>query len=287
MKKFNFIYGAVAAVALTFASCNLNDHPKFDDADAFIAFSKTSLSVNEFGDSIDVPVMLTSLAGLEGTATIEVDSTSTAVEGVHFSFAGEKSVSFTKDAPIQNLKLNIIDNDEFAGDVNIVLNITSATGANVGGVSKCTITIADDEHPLKPILGTYKAYAYTGRGEFDYEVTLAMDPSDVQMVWIYDLEPYFGSYGYSSANGYNMFYGIVNDDLTQITIPAKQKLCPGHSSYGNIEMVLYDAEAGTVAEGDIIVEIKDGGKVLDFVTPWGVYEDGWWNMSIVTTLTKQ
>jgi PBP1b-binding outer membrane lipoprotein LpoB len=39
MKKFNFIYGAVAAVALIFASCS-NEQPKFDDADAFVAFTK-------------------------------------------------------------------------------------------------------------------------------------------------------------------------------------------------------------------------------------------------------
>lgn len=282
MKKFNFIYGAVAASMMLFASCS-NDQPKFDDADAFVAFTKSTVSVNEYDGSVDVPVLLTSLAGLNGTATIEVDTeASTAVEGTHFSFAGEKTLTFSKEAPTQYLKLNIIDNDEFGGDKKIVLKITSADGANLGNAKTCTVNIADDEHPLKPILGTYNAYGDTGRGEYTYEVTLAMDPDDVQKVWIYDIEPYFAGYGYIAANGYQQFYGIVNDDLTQINIPAKQKL-----GYSDVEIVRIDPETGDVLDGDIIVSIQDGGNTLVFETPWGPYEDGWWNYSFTTILTKQ
>ena len=282
MKKFNFIYGAVAASMMFFASCS-NDYPTFDDADAFVAFSSTTLSVDEFGGSIDVPVLLTSLGGLQGTATIEVDTeNSTAEEGVHFSFAGDKTLNFTKDAPTQNLTLNIIDNDYFGGDKKIVLKITSATGVNLGASITCTVTIADDEHPLKPILGTYNAYAYTGRGEYNYEVTLVMDETDVQKVWICNLEPYFAGYGYIASRGYNMFYGIVNDDLTQITIPAKQKL-----GYDDVQLLAIDFTDYSIADSDIFVDIKDGGKVLEFVTTWGVEEDGWWNYARTTILTKQ
>lgn len=283
MKKFNYIIGALVAGAMAFTSCNLNNSPKFNDADAFIAFTKTTMSVTENGESIDVPLLLTSLAGLEGTAVVEIDTAkSTAKEGVHFSLEGA-NVSFTKDAPNQAVKLNIIDNEVFGGDVKVVLNITSTTGVNLGAVNTCTVTISDDEHPLKPILGNYSAYSYTGRGEYTYTVSLAMDPSDVQLVWINDIEPYFGSYGYIAANGYNQFYGIVNEDLTQITIPAKQKL-----GYENTEIVVCDINNQTVVEGeDIIIEIKEGGKVLEFVTPWGIYDDGWWNIAIETILTKQ
>ena len=281
MKKFNFIYGAAVASIMLFASCS-NDQPEFNDADAFIAFTNTSLSVDEFGGSIDVPVLLTSLAGLEGTAVIEVDSTSTAKEGVHFTLPESNTITFTKDAPTQNFNIQIIDNDEFGGDKKIVLKITAVTGVNMGAVSTCVVTIADNEHPLKPILGKYNAYADTGRGEYNYEVLLTMDESDVQKVWICDIEPYFASYGYVHTYGENMFYGIVNEDLTQITIPAKQKL-----GYENVEMVLIDVNSGNVIDGDIIVSIKEGGKILEFETPWGVYDEGWWNYSFVTTLTKQ
>ena len=85
MKKFNFIYGAVAAVALIFASCS-NEQPKFDDADAFVAFTKSTVSIDEIGGSVEVPVLLTSLGGLEevegvsvGTVGISVDPSSTTI----------------------------------------------------------------------------------------------------------------------------------------------------------------------------------------------------------------
>ena len=283
MKKFNYIIGALVAGAMAFTSCNLNNSPKFNDADAFIAFTKTTMDVTENGGSLDVPLLLTSLAGLEGTAVVEVDTVkSTAKEGVHFTIEGS-SVSFTKEAPTQQVKLNIIDNEVFGGDVKVVLAITSTTGVNLGAVNTCTVTISDDEHPLKPILGNYNAYSYTGLGEYTYSVSLTMDPSDVQLVWINDIEPYFGSYGYLASKGYNKFYGIVNEDLTQITIPAKQKL-----GYENTEIVACDIQSQTVLEGeDIIIEIKDGGKILEFVTPWGIYDEGWWNIAIETILTKQ
>ena len=221
MKKFNYIIGALVAGAMAFTSCNLNNTPKFNDADAFIAFTKTTMSVTENGESIDVPLLLTSLAGLEGTAVVEIDTAkSTAKEGVHFSLEAA-NVSFTKEAPNQAVKLNIIDNEVFGGDVKVVLNITSTTGVNLGAVNTCTVTISDDEHPLKPILGNYSAYSYTGRGEYTYTVNLAMDPSDVQLVWINDIEPYFGSYGYIAANGYTS--GIISalDKFAEtVTLPA-------------------------------------------------------------------
>lgn len=282
MKKFNFIYGALVAGAMLFASCNPNDYPKFDDADAFVAFTKTSLSVNEFGESIEVPILLSSLAGLEGTATVEVDSASTAVEGVHYTFASEKTVTFTGEAPTQNIKLNIIDNDVFGGDVKIVLNIVSVEGANMGKTNSCTVTIVDDEHPLKPILGAYSAYAYTGRGEYTYDVTLEADESDISVVWICDLEPYFAANGIIAAKGMNIFKGIVNDDMTEIRVPAKQKL-----GYDDTKIVLIDPNTGSIPEGDIYISIKEGGKILEFITPWGIDEDGWWNYSFETILTKK
>lgn len=283
MKKFNFIYGALAAVVIFFTSCNPNDYPEFDDADAFVAFTSTTLSVDETGGSIEVPVLLTSLAGLEGTATIEVvDSLTTAEEGTHYTIEGSKTLNFTKDAPTQKLTVKVVDNAEFTGDVKLALNITTATGANLGKATTCTITIVDDEHPLKPILGTYSTYADTGRGEYTYDVTVEPDENDLTVVWFCNLEPYFAANGYTSARGTNMFYGIVNEDMTQIRIPAKQKL-----GYENVELVLIDPNTGAVLEGDIYVSIQDGGNTMVFETPWGPYDEGWWNYSFTTILTKK
>lgn len=281
MKKSNILYGAVAASMMFFASCS-NDYPTFDDADAFVAFTNTSMSVDEFGESLEVPVLLTSLAGLNGSVTIEVDAeNSTAVEGVHYTFAGEKTLNFTGEAPTQYLKLNIIDNGEFGGDKKLVLNLVDANGANLGASTTCSITIADDEHPLQDVLGTYKAvgksYWY---GETEWTVYLTKDDTDVSKVWIYPFVP----------NGTNKYiYGIVNEDHTELKIPISQTVAV--TSYGDCTLEGFygpDGKEDILTGGYVTLTIDNG--VMTTTDWFGTYipsEDSWYNIMVGATLTKQ
>lgn len=253
MKKFNFIYGALVAGAMLFTSCDLNDYPKFDDADAFIAFESTDLSVDETGDSINVPVLLTSLAGLEGTATIEVDSASTAVEGVHYQILGSKTLNFTKEASTQNLTVKVVDNTEFTGDVKLVLNIVNVTGVNAGMHTTCTVTIVDDEHPLQSILGTYKnSFLSNYDGPSESVLTLTKDEKDVHTVWINPIV--------AAVNG-RAVYGIVNDDMTEIAIPINQAI--GSNSTYDVVFEGFDAEGESLPTGShVIAKIKEDGSIV-------------------------
>ena len=61
MKIFKLTYGLMAASMLSLASCNLNEYPEFDNADAFVAVQQTSASIAENGETLSIPVMLTSL----------------------------------------------------------------------------------------------------------------------------------------------------------------------------------------------------------------------------------
>lgn len=284
MKKFNFIYGALAAVVIFFTSCNPNDYPEFDDADAFVAFTSTSLSVDEFGESLEVPMLLSSLAGLDGTATVEVDAeATTAVEGVHYTFSSEKTVSFTGEAPQQSLKLNIIDNNEFGGDVKLVLKIVSATGVNLGKATTCTITIADNEHPLQLILGSFTAKAYSYfNGDSEWTLQIVKDDSDISKVWIYPLV----------LNGTgNEVYGIVNEDLTEMKIPIAQTIAVS-SSYGDISLEGFygpDGEEGIPTGGYITFAIDENGNMT--TTDWfGSYiptQGAWYNIFVGATFLKK
>ena len=47
MKRIKSIYGLLAAGALLFASCNINEEPTFDDKDAFVAFTNATMSIGE------------------------------------------------------------------------------------------------------------------------------------------------------------------------------------------------------------------------------------------------
>ena len=80
MKINKLAFGLLAATMMAFSSCS-NDYPTFDDADAFVAMTSSSAFVAETGDSLVVPVMLTSLSGLEKTVefTLTPDSVSGAV----------------------------------------------------------------------------------------------------------------------------------------------------------------------------------------------------------------
>ena len=260
MKKFNFIYGAVAAVALIFASCS-NEQPKFDDADAFVAFTKSAVSIDEIGGSVEVPVLLTSLGGLEevegvsvGTVGISVDPSSTAVKGVHYEIEGTGNLSFTKDAPTQTIKVKILDNDKFTGDVKLVLTFNNVIGKfSEGKNNTCTITIVDDEHPLGFLLGSYACQGESNfGGTVEDVITIVKDEKDINTVWIGNMVP-----GGTSKQ----VYGIVNEDRTEIKIPVGQTIATS-SSYPSILL-----HGFAYPEYD---EIETGGNITAHI----VEEDG-------------
>lgn len=289
MKKFNYILGALVAGAMTFTSCDLNNSPKFNDADAFVAFTKTTISAEETSGSVEVPVLLTSLAGLEGKAVIEVDTASTAVEGVHYIIEGETSVAFTKETPTQKLKVKIVDNTEFTGDVKLVLNITSVEGVNLGKNTACTITIVDDEHPLGYLLGDYKLQSESNfGGAVEDIVTLYKDENDINTVWIGNMVP-----GGTSEK----VYGIVNEDKTIISIPVDQTIAKS-STYPTILLHGFYGEDGTAIptggtidaeiieeDGQIYIVIRDiyGSHVFDA----NGAELGWFELLLGSVWTKQ
>ena len=124
MKIFKLTYGLMAAGALMLASCNLNEYPEFDDANAFVAIQQSSASISESGGAVEIPVMLTSLSGISGSVdfTITPDEAAGAVEGVQYRLENaSKTLTFTKDAPTQYIKIVPIDNDSFSGDTKFTI----------------------------------------------------------------------------------------------------------------------------------------------------------------------
>ena len=277
MKILRFTYGLLAAAALSMASCNVNDMPEFDDADAFLAFTSSSAKVSETAGSIQIPVMLTSRAGLSGTVTIEVDAEkSTATEGKDFTI-DNKTLTFDAANPVQKFTVSVKDNDEFTGNRTVKLKLTN-TSLNLGAAKECTLTIEDDEHPLAFILGTYHASAdsyFSSRGHYDWDITVARDDDDINKVWIGNLDPFFLANGFMAPEE-NNFYGFVSDDKTQILVPVDQEV--GYKTEVLAGFDNPDPDEGSVLEtgSNIIVEIKDGGAKLVIPNAWGI--TGWYNL---------
>lgn len=291
MKIFKLSYGLVAATLLL-ASCDINKYPEFDDANAFVAFQSSTAAVGEEDGSVEIPVLLTSKSGMSATAEIEVvaDETGTgAVEGTHFTIEN-KTLSFSGlDGAIQKIKINVIDNDVFGGNKSFTIRLKEDGSVNLGAAKTCKVTIQDDEHPLAFILGTYGASAdsyFSSRGHFDWDITISRDESDITKVWIGDLDPYFASNGYNAANNYNIFYGIVNEERTQILIPVGQKL--GYDDTALAAFVAEDPDVDETEADNVIIDIKDNGQTLVITNAWGIYDDGWWNLfRAPITLTKK
>lgn len=229
MKIFKIAYGLMAAATFSLASCSLNDNPKFSDADAFIAIQQSTAAVSETGEKLEIPVQLSSLAGLQGTVdfVITPDSAAGAVEGKHYTIANaSRTLTFSKDAPLQNIVINVIDNEVFEGDVKFTIELTNPQGANLGASKTCLVTLEDNEHPLAFILGsaTAKGTSYYD-GEIEWEIRLEKDAEDISKVWIYGLIP-----GSKTA-----VYGTVNDEKTELHIPLGQE-CVKSSSYALIKL---------------------------------------------------
>lgn len=283
MKKFKLIYALIAGTLLL-ASCS-NELPAFDDKDAFVAFTASEMQVSEDGGELDIPVLLTSLSGTEATVDFEILSEeSTAIEGTHFSVEGTKSVSFTKDAPLQTIKLKIIDDDVFGGNVKLIIALKNPHGVNLGASKECLVTIEDNEHPLSIILGTYHTSAdsyFDSRGSFDWNVTISRDETDLSKIWISNLEPYFASNGYVAPKA-NYFYGVVNSEKTEIRVPVRQAI--GYKDEG-VDVVLAGFSGVDPDESDeldaganIIISILENGQKLRIENAYGAVSEGWWNL---------
>lgn len=296
----NISLGLVALAAMAFSSCS-NDLPKFNDADAFVAFTSTSaVSVNEDKGTLEIPVLLSSLNGKEGTVDFEFepDATSPAKEGVNFSVANEsKTLTFTKDANTQKIKLNIVNlADNFTGDLRFTIKLKNAQGVNLGADNSLTVTICDLDHPLSFMLGTYTAVGNSYfNGTQEWTVKISKDDSDVSKVWITNMVP-----GGSSAS--SPVYGTVNADKTEIHIPVGQATATS-STYPHICLEGYRGEEGEEDIDDYLVGTistdANGNAIITFANDWfgaHVYSDdakatpaGWYNLiesGTVMTLNK-
>ena len=255
MKKMKSIYALVAGTLLL-ASCADNEHPKFNDADAFAAFTKSSMSVNENVESgeLKIPVLFTSLAGLNKSVDFEIVD-GTAAQGVNFEVTNaSNTLSFTKEAPEQYITIKVNDNDTFGGDISFTINLKETGDTNLGASKTCSVTIIDDEHPLAFMLGNYSGNAESFyNGPTVWDLTLEKDPDDVSVVWISNMVP---------GGSLVPIYGVVNDEKTEIRIPVCQSLGV-HSSYGDITLDCYDATGDEYIEkgGNVIGTIDANGTI--------------------------
>lgn len=258
MKINKLTYGLLAATMFSFVSCDINEYPKFDNANAFVAIQQTSASISETGEELSIPVMLTSLGGMNGSVDFEItpDEQKGAVEGTHYTILNDsKTLNFTADAATQYIKFKIIDNDVFGGDVKMTITLKNAQGVQLGASKTCVVTIEDNEHPLAFILGTMTAIGYdyfSDGAEEEWTATFEKDPADLTKVWIYNI----------CSGGCSLpVYGIVNEEKTEIRIPVGQATA-NTSSHDVILEGFRDNGETDIENGDCIIgKISEDGTI--------------------------
>ena len=164
IKKYNIYLLAISIGILSF-SCNVNEPILIPGDIAYVAFSKSELAVRENKQSLSVELYLTALSTdyAEFTLKSSIEGISSpAIEGVDFNLPPQSKVVFENGMGYQTISLEIIDNNVKDGLKQFWLEIESGTpGYDIGidGRNKVLISIQDDEHPLKFILGTYEIEA--------------------------------------------------------------------------------------------------------------------------------
>lgn len=287
---FKIMAGAAAFTAL--ASCNLNDCPTFNDADAFVAFDKTGIIVDETVGTVRIPVTIASVAPVKTNVTYEVVDV-TAKAGENYSLADESAVlAFDGKVRTQEIVINITNKEgEYTGDLSFTINILSGGKTlNLGANSSCTVKISDLDHPLAAILGDYTAsgFNYFDGAQESWTLTMYKDDADISVVWIDGIISSFSGY-YPSADF--RVYGNVSADKTTITLPLGQVLktqASGNtlslwgfngssvSSSGNLEFVL---ENGAWV-------LKDVGYGIGYKTDSGVSLYGLYNPNSISWTKK-
>lgn len=242
MKKYQIILAS--AVAILAVSCKgLNEAPKFNPADSFAAFDKTTMAATEEAGRVSIPVTIASIDPIATTVTYTVDTeNSTAVEGTHFNLVDPSAVlTFANDARTAYIELDLLPirgDAGYTGDKVIVLQLTGSNDVNLGSSSVCKFTINDLDHPLSAILGEYTLTD----GSTTKTITIEKDAKDVTVVHFPDIMS-----GVSSWLGPDYPFDIigqVSKDMSTIVIPLP--VDTGYKYSNGESLMIYQGNASTV-----------------------------------------
>lgn len=264
---YKFLAGAVALTAV-FSCSKLNDYPVFEDKESFAAFDIISMTVNEDAGTINIPVTIGSVDPKQVAVAYEVTD-GTAKAGEDFSLADASAVlAFDGETRTMNIEINIVEfAGEYTGDKTFSVSLVSAGGLKLGKNSTCSVKIADLDHPLAAILGSYTASCKSYNGaDLTWTLNFEKDPSDVTVVWV-DAPVYWASQ-YASWGDYSV-YGNVSEDMKTITFPCGQT-CGALSD----SPAWFDTETdvftlGTWAPG---ISLDDSGVITMTMTEDGVWK---------------
>jgi hypothetical protein len=126
-----------------------------------------------------------------------------------------------------------------------------------GGYSYCKVTIIDNDHPLKSILGEYTA---TDADGVSWTLTLAADPDNWYTAFIDGIVPTFAG-SYVGQGNRHYVPATVSEDLSRISVTYGYKLA---DPYNDHDILIYGYDGSYVySSGTAAFEKTDTGYKLD------------------------
>ena len=111
-----------------------------------VEFDGGFASVSEDGTSIELTVNISEAPMVEGTVDVVLVSGGTALEGVHFDFASDVTLTFPMGSTdSQTLSIPITDNAEDGSDLFFVLELDNDSNLDVGDQDVFSVYILDDD----------------------------------------------------------------------------------------------------------------------------------------------
>jgi hypothetical protein len=250
MKKiFNKAVYLVLAI-FVFSACS-KDIELFEASDSFVAFRSASFKVSE-KDSLQIPVVVGALKGSEAvTVTYQVTS-GTAVRDSIFTIATDSSLVYTDGFGTQYIVVKPIDDDVFTGNRSFTIKLlTNSANYPFGAIDRATVTIVDDEHPLKLVLGAYVFAGLDAWGDpFSANITTSPVDGDLTMISF----PLDALIGYGAPPEALVLASV---DLVANTFKIKTGQSYPTFGYGPCMINGYDADGNDLVEGDYVTGTID------------------------------
>jgi hypothetical protein len=283
MKKYILKLGIIL-VTLVFVTGCQDEYPiMFDSGTSVIGFEKSSLILTENGAGGSVNLYLGAAEGVAATDVVLQVSVegiaNPAVEGTDFTLSS-KSVSVS--GGVTAVTITPIDNSVFQGNKQFKLLIASnSKNYSISAQSSVTVTITDDEHPLKTWIGSYTvaAVSYGKPGEWDEEwnVTTSAHPTDLTKLVVKGI----GTATPSSSD----WIGVINTTDMTITFSPGQELDEAYG-YGPVLMYKGTPDGATSKDENIVGTISTDGSIhIDLVAieltganagyVWDVFNTTW------------
>ena len=199
----------------------------------FVYFQNPSMSVYEDAGTVEIPVsamaegdFTVSFEMIDGTrkdaATGQIIPNGTNGEDYSLLDNDAAVLHFSPGDDTQFIRVNIVDFPGIlTGNKEFTIKLLSAgSHVSLGGFSTCKVTIIDNDHPLKSILGEYTATDAEGNS---WTMTFADDPDNNYNIFLDGIVPAFAG-DWTAKRERHYVVAKAAENLSTVTVNLGEKL---------------------------------------------------------------